>query len=129
METNTTANRSQQRNPSNGRGLRNLLIGGMIAATLTMSAGLAVVGTAAAATGAVVGAWAWPTARTRGNRPRRRSGRERRHAARDRPGERARATRGAALPTTQAQHAADRAEAYSGCRQVLAHIDTAWDER
>ncbi len=133
METNTTANRSQQHNPSNGRGLRTLLIGGMIAATLTMSAGLAVVGTAAAATGAVVGGLGVAygacqrveidlatdlgvsVATLRATDPA------------SVPAQLA--ARGAALTTAQTQHAADRAEAYSGCRQVLAHIDTAWDER
>jgi hypothetical protein len=37
--------------------------------------------------------------------------------------------RGGALTATQAQDAADRAEAYSGCREVFAEVDAAWDER
>jgi hypothetical protein len=37
--------------------------------------------------------------------------------------------RGGALTATQAEHAADRAEAYSDCRTIFADLDTAWDNR
>ncbi len=55
MESKQMINGAQQRNGGNGRGLKALLIGGLLAATLTMSAGLAVVGTAAAAAGITIG--------------------------------------------------------------------------
>ncbi|MFN8516468.1 MAG: hypothetical protein U0841_28585 [Chloroflexia bacterium] len=33
------------------------------------------------------------------------------------------AARGGSLTATQAKHAADRAEAYSGCREVFGEVD------
>ena len=134
--TTTTTNATgtgQGKHNDNGRGLKALLIGGLIAATLTMSAGVAVVGTAAAAAGAAVGGLGVAygacqrvetdlaadlgvsVATLRATDP----------AAV--PAQLA--ARGTALTTTQARHAADRAEAYSGCRTLGAEVNADWDGR
>ncbi|MFN8516469.1 MAG: hypothetical protein U0841_28590 [Chloroflexia bacterium] len=55
MQGKQMATGGQRQNGSNGRGLKTLLVRGLIALTLTMSTGLAVVGTAAAAAGTRVG--------------------------------------------------------------------------
>lgn len=123
----------QQSQGGNGRGLKTLLVGGLIALSLTMSAGLAVVGTAAAAAGIAVGGagvaygacqrvetdlatdLGVSVATLRATDPAQVSAQV--------------ATRGGSLTATQAKHAADRAEAYSGCREVFGEINAAWDER
>ena len=133
MDTNTTMSTTTQNKSNNGQGLKTLLIGGLIAATLTMSAGLAVVGTVAATAGVAVGGLGVAYGACQ-------------RVETDLAGDLGvsvatlRATdpaavpaqlaaRGAALTTTQAKHAADRAEAYSGCRTVFAEINTDWDAR
>jgi len=133
MQGNEMATGAQRQNGGTGRGLKTLLIGGMIAMTLTMSAGLAVVGTAAAAAGIAVGGAGVAYGACQ---------RVETDLAADlgvsvttlRATDPAQvpaqvAARRGALTTTQAQHAADRAEAYSGCREVFADLDVAWDER
>jgi hypothetical protein len=133
MQGNTMANGAQRHTGGSGRGLKALLIGGLLAATFTMSAGLAVFGTATVAAGVAIGGagvaygacqrvetdlaadLGVSVATLRATDPA------------DVPAQLT--ARGGALTATQAQDAADRAEAYSGCREVFADVDAAWDER
>ncbi|MFN8516685.1 MAG: hypothetical protein U0841_29735, partial [Chloroflexia bacterium] len=123
----------QRQNGGNGRGLKTLLVSGLIALSLTLSTGLAVVGTAAAAAGIAVGGagvaygacqrvetdlatdLGVSVATLRATEPAQVSAQV--------------AARGGSLTATQAKHAADRAEAYSGCREVFGEVDFSWDGR
>jgi hypothetical protein len=133
MQGNELANGAQRHTGGTGRGLKALRIGGLLAATLTLSAGLAVVGTAAAAAGVAVGGIGVAYGACQ-------------HVEADLAADLGvsvaalRATDPAAVPAQlaarvgvltpmQAQDAADRAEAYNGCREVFADVDAAWDDR
>lgn len=122
-----------QGNGANGRGLKALLVGGLLAVTLTMGAGLALVGTVAAATGVAVGGLGVAYGACQ-------------HMeadladdlgvgvavlrATDPAGVRARlAARGGTLTALRAERAAALADAYDDCRDVFGAIDTDWDVR
>lgn len=133
MQSNDLAHGTQRHNGGLGQGLKALLIGGMLAMTLTLSAGLALFGTAVAVAGVAIGGvgvaygacqrvetdlaadLGVSVATLRAADPA------------DLPAQLT--ARGAALTTTQARHAADRTEAYAGCREVLADVNAAWDDR
>jgi hypothetical protein len=128
MDGNQMVHGTQRQSGGNGRGLKALLIGGLLAATLTMSAGLAVVGTAAAAAGIAVGGMGVAygacqrvetdlavdlgvsVATLRATDPS------------------SVATQLTAKGGTLATNAADRAGAYGDCREIFAEVNAAWDE-
>jgi hypothetical protein len=127
------ANNSQRHTGGTGRGVKTLLVGGLLAAMLTLSAGLAVFGTATAAAGVAIGGagvaygacqrvetnlaadLGVSVATLRATDPA------------DVPAQLT--ARNGALTPQQARQAADRAEAYAGCREVFDEVDAAWDDR